>query len=152
MNIISFDPSLNSTGYAVFNSSGKLIDIGSIEPNVDDTLQSKLFFIGKCLKKIKKKHRAETILIERGFSRFNAVTQKLFRVHGLINYIFYDIPQEYVVAKTVRKELCGDGNIKKADFFNYISSKYKKIVFKNDDELDAFALGLYYIKSRKVKK
>lgn len=149
MNVISFDLSLNSTGYCVFNSKGKLLEIGTIDTNKIENTPNKLNLIAKKAKSLLKKYKPNTIIIERGFSRFNAVTQQLFRVHGLMNYLFYKQEQIYIPSKTVRKLICGQGNIKKNDFFSYIKDKNSKIKFKNNDEADAYALGQAYFIQRK---
>jgi len=152
MNIIAFDLSLNSTGYSIFTDRRKLIAIGSIPTDADDALQIRLKKIGAEITKIKKKYKPEKIIFERGFSRFNHVTQVLFRVFGVVNYLFYNIEQIYIPSKTVRKIICGHGNIKKNDFFEYVKEKYKKINFQNNDEADSYALGLAYFAQEKEKK
>ena len=143
MYIITFDLSLNSTGYAVFNNK-KLVEMNYIDTSEVDELQHRLKLIADVSKKLKKRYKPEKIIIEKGFSRFNYVTQKLFRVVGIINYLFYDIEQIYIPSKTVRKLICGNGNIKKIDFFLYIKDKYKKVKFERDDEADAYALAQAY--------
>lgn len=144
MNIIAFDLSLSSTGYSIFTDKGKLVCIGTIPTDADIELQKRLKKIGVEITKIKKKYKPERIIFERGFSRFNHVTQVLFRVFGVVNYLFHDVEQIYIPSKTVRKIICGHGNIKKNDFFEFIKNNNKKINFQNNDEADAFALGRAY--------
>lgn len=150
MNIIAFDLSLHSTGYSIFNDN-KLLEIGSIPTDPKKILPVRLKKIADAVKKLKKTYKPDKIIFERGFSRFNNVTQILFRVFGVINYLFYDIEQIYIPAKTVRKLICGQGNIKKNDFFLYMQKKYKSkgIKFQNNDEADSYALGLAYLKQEK---
>jgi Holliday junction resolvasome RuvABC endonuclease subunit len=153
MYIITFDLSLNSTGYCVFTDKGKFIDKGTIAPSLEFDIQNKLKFIADKVKKLKRKYDIKYIIIERGFSRFNEITQKLFRVVGLINYLFYDVEQIYITAKSVRKIICGNGNIKKEDFFMFIKDNNKKIKFNNNDEGDAYALGkAYFLQQKEVIK
>lgn len=149
--IICFDLSLNSTGYSVFKNKNKLVELGTIDTNHIDELPQKLHYIASVCKKINKRYKPKTIVFERGFSRFNAVTQKLFRVFGVVNYLFHNVEQIYIPSKTVRKLICGHGNIKKDDFFQYIKEEYKNIKFRNNDEGDSFALGLAYISMEKEK-
>jgi Holliday junction resolvasome RuvABC endonuclease subunit len=80
------------------------------------------------------------VAIERGFSRFNNATQNIFRVHGLVNYLFWDIPTKYYPPKSVKEKLV-HGNATKEDLQNVISAKYNYI-FSNEDESDAFAVAL----------
>lgn len=150
--IISFDLSLNSSGYSIFTDKYKFVENGTIDTNDEKELQLKLKIIGDRIKDIREQYYITYVLFERGFSRFNAVTQKLFRVVGLVNYLFYDVEQIYIPAKTVRKILCGNGNIKKEDFFMYIKDRYKKIKFKNNDEADAYALAKSYFIDKKFIK
>lgn len=149
MNVISFDLSLNSTGYSVFNHRGKLLSIGTISTDKIKDTPLKLKFIANEVNKLSKKYKPKVIVIERGFSRFNTVTQQLFRVHGLINYLFYKQEQVYITSKSVRKLICGYGNIKKNDFFLYVKENNKKIHFNNNDEVDSFALGKAYFIQKK---
>lgn len=152
MYILCLDLSLNSTGYSIFNKKGKFISKGFISPNSKLDTQNKLKLIADRFISIKKKYKISRVIIEKGFSRFNTVTQQIFRVHGLANYIFYDIDQEYITSKSVRKHVCGMGNIKKKDFFIFIKNKNKKIKFVNDDEADSFALGQAYFIQKGILK
>jgi len=152
MYIIAFDLSLNSTGYSIFDKKGKLIELGSIDTKSETEIPLKLKIIGKKILSIKRKYKISLVLIERGFTRFNHVTQKIFRVFGIVNYLFYNVEQIYITSKAVRKAVCKNGNIKKADFFIYIKSKNKRIKFSNDDEADAFALGRAYFLLQKEKQ
>jgi len=153
MYTIAFDLSLNSTGYSVFNNRGKLIEMGTIDTNNIPDIPNKLHAIGKKAKSIKRKYKISAIVIERGFTRFNNVTQKIFRVFGIINYLFYDVEQIYITSKEVRKRVCGNGNIKKEDFFEHIKNTNKRVKFKNNDEADSYALGkAYFLLQKEVKR
>ena len=151
MYIISFDLSLNSTGYSVFTTRGKFVKNGTIDTNHEKSIQLKLKIIGNEIIKIKKEYKPLFIIVEKGFSRFHDVTQKLFMVHGLIKYLFYDVEQIYITSKQVRKIICGNGNIKKEDFFIFIKENNKKIKFQNNDEADSYALGKAYFIQEKEK-
>ena len=135
----------------IFDNKKKLVEIGTIECSGIKNTQLKLKKIGTVSSKLLRKYKPNKIIVESGFSRFNTVTQQLFRVHGLINYIFYKQEQIYISSKKVRVLICGNGNIKKDDFFNFVENKYKKIKFKNNDEADSYALGLAYFNMQGYK-
>lgn len=146
--IIAFDLSLNSTGYAIFNKKGVLLEKGFIDTKHENETPLKLLIIWKKIKEIDKRYKVLKIVIERGFTRFNKVTQQLFRVVGIVNLFFAKIEQEYITSKEVRKIVCGNGNIKKNDFFGYITENFPNINFYCNDEADAYALGVaYFIKN-----
>ena len=73
----------------------------------------------------------------------------LYRVHGLAQYIFYNIEQIYYHATTVRATVMKKGNANKEELRNFILNKYKNLKFDDDDQSDAYALGLcHFIKMR----
>lgn len=152
MNIIAFDLSLNATGYCVFNPKGKLLEIGTIDTNHIKDTPLKLKFIASKANGLSKKYKPKVIVFERGFSRFALATQQIYRAVGLMNYLFHKQEQVYIPSKSVRKLICGHGNIKKKDFFLYIKEKNKKISFETDDEADAFALGKAYFIQKKATR
>lgn len=140
--IIALDLSLVSTGVAIFNEDGECVELNTIETSAKDDTQIRLKVIGDKILKIKKEYKIELVIIEQGFSRFNTATQMLFRVHGLINYLFSDVEQKYYHSTTIRKIVLGKGNAKKVEVQKYINEKYKNLNFKNYDESDAYAVGL----------
>jgi Holliday junction resolvasome RuvABC endonuclease subunit len=85
------------------------------------------------------------LILERGFSRYNITTQQLFRVHGIINLLFKDIPQLYYAPTTIKKGICGTGKAKKEEIYKAIKELYPNILCKNDDESDSLAIMHYYI-------
>lgn len=149
MTVLSLDLSLNSTGYCVFNLKGNLLEIGTIDTSKVEETPKKLRFIANKAKKILKDYKPKVVVFERGFTRFNIATQQIYRAVGLMNYLFYKQEQIYLPSKSVRKLICGQGNIKKNDFFLYIKENNPKIKFSNNDEADAYALGQAYFIQRK---
>lgn len=148
--IIALDLSLVSTGVAIFNEDGKCVKLDTIETSAKDDTKIRLKVIGEKILKIKKEYRPILVLVEQGFSRYNVATQMLFRVHGLINYLFADTEQKYYHSTTIRKIIMGKGNAKKIEVQKYINDKYKNLNFKNYDESDSYAVGLCWFIERGI--
>lgn len=104
----------------------------------------KLSYIEKWLLDYKEKYPPYRVAIERGFSRFNTETQVLFRTHGVINRIMWDVPQEYYPPKTIKAEII-KGNATKDLVRKTIKDKFSDLVMKNDDESDAVAIAITYL-------
>jgi len=142
--VIALDISLSSTGVAIFSHDGEIVKLYTIETDSKSETQFRLKKIGKELIKIKKEYAFDKVLIEMGFGRYNISTQMLFRCHGVVQYIFSDVPQKYYYPMTIRKIVCGKGNVDKKFIRDFIYEKYNKVEFRNYDESDAVALGLAF--------
>ena len=149
-NILAFDFSLSNSGVAVFNDKGQCNKLISIDTHKDAGHPKKLKTIEKAMKKLKRKYKPSMILIEQSFTRFNLSTQALYKVRGITDLIFYDVPQTCYQSTTVRKEVLGKGNAKKEELRDFILNNYKNIEFKDLDQSDAFGLGLCYFKKKGV--
>ena len=150
--IWALDLSLKSTGVAIFTNDGKCVYLTSIETKAEDTTQKRLSYIGEELIRLTKNYPANKILIEQGFTRFNKSTQQIFRVHGVVNYIFSDIEQIYYPSLTIRKIVMGKGNMKKEEIRKIVTQQYPKMKFNTLDESDAFIIGLAYFIERQLKE
>ena len=148
--ILCFDLSLNCTGYTVFGDDGTFVRNGHIETDKGDTTPSRLETIAKQMRLLKKKYDPDVVVIERGFYRFVFSTEQIFRVHGVTNLIFSKQEQIEIHATSVRKLVAGKGNMKKADFEEFIRTEYPDIEFANGDEIDSFALGIAYFEMKGV--
>jgi crossover junction endodeoxyribonuclease RuvC len=142
--IVGLDLSLSSTGVAIFNQDGKLKKVMTIETSPKLETQIRLKKIGEELLKIKKEYNPTISVLEEGFVRFNTSTKQLYRVHGIAQYIFADIEQKYYFPMTIRKIVCGKGNVDKEYMRNEVLKLFPKIKFKNYDESDAVGIGLAY--------
>jgi Holliday junction resolvasome RuvABC endonuclease subunit len=83
--------------------------------------------------------------MERGFYRFMTSTETVFRVHGLCQYLFWDIEQIYYPPATVKKQVGGVGNATKDRIREIVSKKYPEVEWANLDESDAVSVGLCYL-------
>jgi Holliday junction resolvasome RuvABC endonuclease subunit len=150
----ALDISLKNTGLTIYNLETKdFVYIGSFNTEkIRATKEYKgLYINGVKLKKIVdwikpllKLYPPTQIAIERGFSRWNAETQTIFRAHGVINCLLWNIPQEYYPPKEV-KAVIVHGDATKEDVANAINTKYNDIIFQNEDESDSFAIAITYL-------
>lgn len=145
------DLSLTCTGVTIYDlSEGKSVYIGSF--NTEKIKKKKDLYhnaikikhIYDWLEELKEKYPPKIVAIERGISRFNTSTQVIYRVHGIVNYMFWNIPQFYYPPKTV-KEAILKGDATKAQVQEAIKAKYNHITFANEDESDSFAVVLTYL-------
>jgi len=150
--LYAFDLSLSCTGLSIFTNDGKCVFCTSIETKDYDTHPLKLKFIGDRVLYFRSIYKPFKIIVEQGFSRFNASTQAIFKVNGLINYLFYDVEQIFLPATTVKKIILNDGHAKKENIRDYVMSKYPDMSFKNLDESDSFSIGLAYFIRENILK
>lgn len=142
----SFDISLSNTGVAIFENK-TLIDFFSIKTDPKKDIQYRLKQIADVLLEKRKFYVPGIAIIERGFTKFNTATQQVYRVVGLINYLFYDVEQIYFSPMTIKKVVGGDGKCSKKELQNKLLEIYPNVKFHNEDESDAVAIGLcYYLK------
>ena len=141
--IWGLDLSMSDSGVAILFENTPVF-IGNIKTNDKDTHGERLKHIYDYMLELKEKYPPEIVCIERGFSRFNTSTAVLYRVHGVINMLFYDIKQIYYPPKKVKDTIL-NGSAKKEEIMKRILEIYPNIEFQNDNESDAFAVALTYI-------
>jgi Holliday junction resolvasome RuvABC endonuclease subunit len=165
--IWAFDLSMDDSGIVIFDLQGNPVHICSIKTNDKQTHGDRLKYIADKVLELRKEYPAKTIVIERGFSQFNTSTQVIFRVHGIINYLFYDCKQIYYPPKKVKSFIL-NGNATKKQLKDEIKRRYPDIEFhkiekkdkktknitieENENESDAFAVGLTYFIDNKILK
>lgn len=152
MYLWAFDLSMSNTGIVIFDlHTYQPVHIASIKTNDKHSHGKRLYHIAKEIHRLKEKYPVSIVAIERGFSRHNTSTQVTYRVHGLINYLFHETEQIYYPPKTV-KEVIVRGDATKEFVRQIIESHYPSVKFENEDESDAFAVGLcWLIKNGKIK-
>lgn len=150
--VYALDLSQNSSGVCIFTNDGKFVKTFTIDTNGEKETKLKLKIIGNRFKEIIEGYPPEIIVIEQGFTLYNQSTQSIFRVHGLVNFLFADYEQIYYPASTVKKIVGGKGNMTKEEIYCVIKKRYPKVKFQNYDESDAFSVGLaYFIKKGIIK-
>jgi len=137
---------MESTGFCIFDENMIPVLIDSIPTKKSQSHGKRLKVIYDKLIELRDKYPTKTIVIERGFSRFNMATQVIYRVHGICQLAYYDIENIYYPPKTVKEAILG-GNATKKQVQEEIKKRYPDTVFKTDDESDAMAVGItYFIK------
>ncbi|MGG3890174.1 crossover junction endodeoxyribonuclease RuvC [Metabacillus fastidiosus] len=150
--LYALDLSMDNTGVTVFNLETKEpVHISSISTKKKDSHGIRLYHIAEELLKLRVTYKASVVAIERGFNRFNTATQVIYRVHGLANYLFHDVEQIYYPPKTV-KEAIIRGDASKKVVRQMIENKYPNIQFDDEDQSDAFAVGITYLIKNKLIK
>lgn len=157
--VLALDLSLNGPGFAVLaiTSEGHpiILEKSHIKSRAAAKHGEKLSVIGEKIEHYLLEYSPEHIVREKGFSRFAATTQALYKVFGVADLVMYDYreicgsPQEaHEIAPTsVKKAVTGNGKASKvevADAVLRILQIDQADYFANDDESDAAGVGLAY--------
>ena len=143
------DLSLSNTGIAIFDEQGTPIKVFSIKTESKDNYNVRLKIIGKILLRYKKLYPPEHMVIENAFTRFNKATQALYRVRGIVEYLFWDTPMTFLSPASIKKIITGSGKAEKTDVENTIRKLYPSVEISNNDISDALAIGATYFKELK---
>lgn len=151
---VGLDMSLTSTGVAVIkveNRKAELIETYTIKTNAEQPLGKRLNIIYSQLDNILEGKNIECIISEKGFSRHNTTTQKLFMVHGISVLVAYKYGKEleFLMPSTVKKTVAGNGKATKTEVLHGICDILNILKFrfsKKLDESDAVAVALSYLK------
>ena len=138
------DLSLSNSGIAIFSDDAQLIHLTSVDTKSLKDHKEKLQLIGKELLKLKEEYPPKLLVIERGFMRFAASTEAVFKVVGVVQYLFSDIEQLFYSPMTVKKWVAGKGNVKKDEIYRVVSKMYPDIQIEDFDQSDAISVGLCY--------
>ena len=150
MYILALDVSLVNTGGSVFDREGNVIEVFSVPTSAKDSTQVRLKKIADFFIALKKRYEFELVVLERGFTKFNSVTQQIYRATGVINCLLWRSEQVYIPATTVKKTVTGSGKADKDQVRKSVLKQWKDIVINNDDESDSLAVGLTYFKQQGI--
>ena len=143
--LYAFDLSMSCTGLVIFNiDTYESLLITSFSTKDNDTHGVRLNQIKEGISELLDKYPPCEVAIERGFSRFNLSTQVSYRVHGVINELFKDYKQTYYPPKKV-KEAILKGTATKKQLQDKIIKVYPDLEFTNEDQSDAFAVGITHL-------
>ena len=156
---------MDNSGIVIFDQQANPVYIGSIKTKSSKSHGQRLKHIADEILKLKDTYPTDTIVIERGFSRFNTATQVIYRVHGLVNYLFADCEQIYYPPKKVKSFIL-NGDATKKQLQKEIKNRYPDVEFskiekknkktkkvtieENDNESDAFCVGLTYFIDKQI--
>jgi Holliday junction resolvasome RuvABC endonuclease subunit len=144
--IYGFDLSMSCTGISIFSDDAKPVLVTSVDTKSEKEYQMKLKLIADKILEFKNKYPPEIITIEKGFFRFITSTEVVFRVHGLVQYLFWDTKQILYAPTTIKKSICGFGNATKDVVQARVREMFPEIIFKNNDESDSVAFIVCHFK------
>jgi Holliday junction resolvasome RuvABC endonuclease subunit len=150
--IYAFDLSMACSGISIFDENGNPVKVCSVATNAKDSTGARLKSIATFILDLMEKYPASTIVLERAFSRFNNATAALYKVHGIVQLLFWDIPQVYYTPKDIKCTIL-KGNATKTQIQEKLREKFPDIDFTNEDESDSFSVGIsYFIKNNLIEK
>jgi Holliday junction resolvasome RuvABC endonuclease subunit len=150
--IYAFDLSMSCSGISIFDENGNPVKVCSVATNIKDSTGARLKSIATFIMDLMEKYPASTIVLERAFSRFNNATAALYKVHGIVQLLFWDIPQVYYTPKDIKCTIL-KGNATKTQIQEKLQEKFPDIDFTNEDESDSFSVGIsYFMKNNLIEK
>lgn len=160
MILLAIDPSIASTGYAIFQDNN-LLEYGRIPTNKEDFVsdRARILFILNEIKNIINEYSITQVVYEYqyvgGKNNKNAI--QLIRLGAMIDYMCYirNLPCEEYPITSWRATLGIKGKDKKQATFDYVKEHIIDLgklktsgKMKNDDMCDAIAIGYSYLKRR----
>lgn len=157
---LAMDLSLSQPGFAVLALSDVdgepkpiILEASHVKTNAKKPHGYRLEEISEEIDRLIIEYNPDHIVREKGFSRFPAVTQTLFKVVGVSDMVTYrqtELPVVEIAVTSVKKLVTGNGKASKKD----VEEAVRRILridqadyFANDDESDAAAVGIaYYVK------
>lgn len=156
---LAMDLSLTSPGFAVlavFEGKPISLEVGHIKTK-GKTHGAKLVEISDEVTHYLAKYKPKHIVRERSFSRFPAATQAIYKVNGVVDYTLEAYAEVYntpnitneIAVTSVKKLVTGGGKASKQDVEKAVIKllQIEQVgYFANDDESDAAAVGIAYLK------
>lgn len=173
--LIVIDPSLNRSGWAVFDITPdirpKLLNYGYI-PNThfpSEKSGNKLIHIEMTLQTLKFAYYPAIVIKEEwvspnskyGVNKTAAMTAYLMAgVHNTVSKVYNQLKVEEVNNKRFKKEFTGNGNAEKEDVEEWVQkyrtriwSPTRPLIIRTDDESDAIGIGInWLINKGRLKK
>lgn len=160
------DLSLNGPGFAVLAVSDDkepiLLECTCIKSDTSKPHGFRLNRIEDEIERLITKYNPEHIVREKGFSRFAAMTQALYKVVGVSDNATYRKTSaviDEISPTTVKKEIAGNGKATKEEIAEAVfrimridnrDEFYGRGGKLIDDKTDAIAVGLTYLKQKKL--
>lgn len=148
------DISLKQTGIAVYELTEKeFVKIDSFNTQkIYATKENKglylhgvkLIKIANWIKSLMKEYPPLMVVIEQGFVGTGKETPAIFKTHGVINCLLWNIPQVYYYPNTIKAEIW-HGHASKKEVETEVLKRYPDLVMSNDDESDAVAVALTHL-------
>lgn len=173
--LIIIDPSLNRSGWAVFDISAapRLIDYGYVTNNhfPTDKTGNKLIHLEMVLQTLKFAYYPQIVIKEEwvppsghkefGVSKVASQTAYLLAMtHGAVKKVFNNHIVDDINNKEFKKFFTGDGSADKdkvAEFVQLYRTKIwhrtRPLTIRTDDESDAIGIGIYWLlKNGRIKR
>lgn len=160
--LLALDPSLSSTGYAVFDND-KIFNKGRYQTTADQDTDTRILNITYFVKGLLYIYNVDVAILEDGFIGFSGKTSlQLAQLRGaLINTLLSNsIKVIHQQPKLIRKNFGLSGNAKKEEVANRVLLLYPNLLNeigpysdkagknKTSDIYDAISIGLSYINKR----
>lgn len=162
--ILALDLSLNGAGLAVLDvvdSKVKILEAVLVNNKKikSSEIGKKLENVGLAIEYLLGKYPIKHVVREKGFTRFAGTTQKLFKVVGVSDLVYFkagfagEMPE--IPPTTIKKLLTGDSKADKLaveqEVRRYLVSEQVGYEFESDDTSDAVAVGITFLTHKKVK-
>lgn len=148
MKILSIDPGLERTGYAVFNEKKELVEYDCIITSRKLLHEDRISDIYNKLNIIIQKHKPDLMVIERIFFTNNQKTVvSVAQAQGVLLLLASEnkIKVEFLSPTTVKSNVCGSGTADKKSVCKMVKLLLNmQDMPKLDDTTDAIAIGLAY--------
>lgn len=154
---LALDLSLTSTGIAVLAVTPErqpiILEVSHVKTLAKHSHGHRLWQISDEIERYFKAYSPEHVVREKGFSRFPAVTQALFKVVGCSDMVahLYGHTVEEIPPTSVKKAVTGNGKASKDEVATEISRILRiedADYFDTDDESDAAAVGIAYLRQK----
>lgn len=155
--ILAIDASLNCPGFAVIEVGPKrkcyLLTTCSVDNKKNANANAryrkstpqKLQEIGQMFYHLMATYKPDIVVRERGFSRYAASTQQIFRVVGVLDLVAYDsfgMLIEEIPPTAVKQCVARKGTATKEEVAECLSRYVGKRKYETDDESDAVAVAI----------
>lgn len=155
--ILAMDLSLSSPGFAILaitdDGDPIVLEKSFVKTNAKKPHGYRIDQVMSEMERYYLAYKPEHVVREKGFSRFPAVTQTLFKIVGSSDVMAHwheSEPVEEIAPTSVKKLVTGDGRASKQEVEKTLMTLLQiddPNYFVNDDESDAVAVGLaFYIR------
>lgn len=156
MYLYALDLSMECSGIVIFNMlNGEPVLIEHVNrvssgyaPNAHG---KNLRNLARKLVELRKQYPPHMVVMEAPFNQYNKSTEVLYKVHGIVNYIFFDVQQKTIV-NTHWKKVILNGKATKEECKAKVLEYYPNLKFRTLDESDAFCLGLCHLIDNNIVK
>jgi len=155
LHYIGFDLSLSSTGVAVIDEEGYIVETMAIKTDINDYrgvggFSERVVFITEMLMSVLREYRPAKLAIEAmPFGSMGYGVMDRAKLLGALEYrIATETPEHkgalYVYPRTLKKACTGSGKSDKSQIKHAVDSLYGyDLELTTDDEYDAMSLALY---------